>query len=135
MKTKFVFALIVVNGLVSIASNTAIAATPKINEDAINLSQTISKLIDLDPASHHLVELAVNRALLANKCVVDLDAKDVNTSDREIYRQVTPPTEKSKTDTPQPQPQNIRTYKRCRPDNVIAPEVAPVMRRLMGARG
>jgi hypothetical protein len=135
MKTKFLFALLAINGLVSIDSNSAIAASPKIDKDTINISQTIAKLIDLHPDSHHLVELAVNRALLANKCVVDLDAKDPKSTDRDVYPKVTPPSEKSKTDLPQPQPQNIQTDKSPRTDNAIAPEVVPIRRRLMGARG
>jgi hypothetical protein len=136
MKIQFVFMLLAIDGLVSIGTSSIATATPNIDRDTINLSQTISKLIDLHPDAHHLVELAVNRALLANKCVVDLDAKDLNSSEKEIYQRVIPPSEKSKTDLPQPQTQNIQTYKRCRPDDVIAPEVLPVTRRrFMGARG
>lgn len=135
MKPKFLFALLVISGLVSI-SDSVIAATPEIDKDAINISKTISKLIDLHPDSHYLVELAVNRALLASKCVVDMDAKDVNSSDKDIDRRVTPPKEKSEPDLCQSQPQDIRTYKRCRTNGVITPKVVPVIRRrFMGARG
>ncbi len=135
MKPKFLFALLVINGLVSIGSDSVIAATLKIDRDAIDLGETISKLIDLHPDAHYLVELAVNRASIANKCVVDLDAKDVNSSDKDIYQRGRLPKEKSNPDLAQPQPQNSQTEKKSSPDAAIAPEVVPRARRLMGARG
>jgi hypothetical protein len=67
MKTKFLLALLTLNSLLFYA-NSAFAATASSIEGTqkiANLSQTISKSINLDSGYHSLIESAINRALLA----------------------------------------------------------------------
>jgi hypothetical protein len=67
MKTKFLLALLTLNSLLFYA-NSAFAAKASLiegNQKIANLSQTISKSIDLDSGYHSLIESAINRALLA----------------------------------------------------------------------
>jgi hypothetical protein len=76
MKTKFLLTLIAFCGLI-FSTNSASAATKSTidDRDITSLSQTISHLINLDPADrklgreslHSLVEAAINRALLAKE--------------------------------------------------------------------
>jgi hypothetical protein len=73
MKTKLLLMLLALNGVLlgaNSASASTVAPTENIHNIA-NLSQTISELIGFD--GHNLVELAINRALLAQ------DTKDSNT--------------------------------------------------------
>ncbi len=65
MKTKFFLALFALNGLLLSASSVSAAtgSSPTNDRSIINLSQTISTLIDFDDRS--LVEQAINRALIA----------------------------------------------------------------------
>jgi hypothetical protein len=67
MSAKFLLALIAVNGL-CLSANAAVATTelpPATTHHITQLSQTIANLIDID--DRNLVELAINRALLAQK--------------------------------------------------------------------
>jgi hypothetical protein len=66
MKAKFFLTLLALTGLF-LGSNSAFAATGSttVNTNADTLSQTISKLIDLDSDAHSLVSIAIDRALLA----------------------------------------------------------------------
>lgn len=74
MKTKLLLMLLALNGFLGANSVSASTVAPTANTHNItNLSQTISDLIDFD--GHNLVELAINRALLAK------DIKDSNTED------------------------------------------------------
>ncbi|PSB57900.1 hypothetical protein [Chamaesiphon polymorphus] len=67
MKTKFLLALLTLTGLL-MGANGAVAATGASTENSqqiTNLSRTIAKSIDLDGNYDNLIELAINRALLA----------------------------------------------------------------------
>ncbi|AFY91329.1 hypothetical protein [Chamaesiphon minutus] len=67
MKTKFLLALLTLTGLL-LGANSAFAATgstPENSQQITNLSRTIAKSIDLDGNYDNLIELAINRALLA----------------------------------------------------------------------
>jgi hypothetical protein len=67
MKTKFLLALLTLNGLL-FSTNSALATTGMTSQNSqqiTTLSQTISKSIDLTTDYQSLVELAINRALLA----------------------------------------------------------------------
>lgn len=67
MSAKFLLALIAINGL-CLSANAAFAATdspPASTQNITQLSQIIANLIDVD--DRHLVELAINRALLAQQ--------------------------------------------------------------------
>ncbi len=69
MKTKFLLALLAINSFF-LGSNSASATSTNAvttHPDIANLSRTISDLVDLDSDSHSLMELAINRALLAQK--------------------------------------------------------------------
>lgn len=67
MKTKFLLTLLALTGL-CLGTNSAVAATTTADASNIDrLSQTISQLIDLDPATHNLVAFAIDRALLAQR--------------------------------------------------------------------
>jgi hypothetical protein len=67
MKTKFLLALLTLNSLLFYANSAFAAKASSIegNQKIANLSQTISKSIDLDGGYHSLIESAINRALLA----------------------------------------------------------------------
>jgi hypothetical protein len=67
MKTKFLLALLALNGLLWGANSTsAYAAAPTATSHNIaNLSRTIADSIDLGGDYHSLMELAIDRALLA----------------------------------------------------------------------
>jgi hypothetical protein len=76
MKTKFLLTLLTLNGLffgANIASASTVSPTEN-SQNIANLSRTISKSIDLSSDYHALIELAIDRALLAQK--------DTNTQDR-----------------------------------------------------
>jgi hypothetical protein len=67
MKTKLLLIFLTLNG-VFLGANNAFAHTDKTNSDHANistLSQTISSIVTLDEDAHSLVELAINRALIA----------------------------------------------------------------------
>jgi hypothetical protein len=67
MKTKFLLALLALTGLL-LGTNSAFAAIASSTEhdrNITNLSQAISKSIDLDGDYHNLIESAISRALLA----------------------------------------------------------------------
>ena len=67
MKTKFLLALLTCNGLL-FSTNSAFATTGLTSQNSQQitaLSQNISKSIDLTADYQNLVELAINRALLA----------------------------------------------------------------------
>ena len=67
MKTKFLLTLLTLTGLL-LSANSVFASTgstPDRDRSITNLSQTIAKLIDLD--NRNLVELAIDRALLAQQ--------------------------------------------------------------------
>jgi hypothetical protein len=68
MKTKFLLTLLTLTGL-CLGTHSAVAATrmPSDSSTIASLSQTISQLIDLDPATHNLVAAAIDRALLAQR--------------------------------------------------------------------
>jgi hypothetical protein len=63
MSAKFLLALITFNGLCSVFAATS--APPASAHNIPQLSQKIAELIDID--DRHLVELAIDRALLAQK--------------------------------------------------------------------
>jgi hypothetical protein len=69
MKTKLFLMLFALNGLL-LGANSASAAQS--SQSVSSLSHTISNLVDLDADAQSLVELAINRALLA-KSVKDND--------------------------------------------------------------
>jgi hypothetical protein len=73
MKTKLFLMLFALNGLL-LGANSASAAPA--NQSVASLSHTISTMVDLDADAQGLVELAINRALLA-KSVKDND-KDLH---------------------------------------------------------
>ncbi len=77
MKTKFLLALLALSGLLFGAkSATAFTGSPSQNsQQIVNLSQTISKSIDLDGDYHNLLASAISRALLAK-------GDEVSNSDR-----------------------------------------------------
>jgi hypothetical protein len=82
MKTKLLLMLLALNGFL-LGANSAAASTVAPTENAhniANLSQTISELIDFD--GHNLVELAINRALLA-KDIKDSGAEDPSYSNQQ----------------------------------------------------
>ncbi len=62
MKTKFILTLLTFNGIF-LTTAIATASTPNL----ANLSQTISKSLDLDLADRNLVSTAIDRALLAKE--------------------------------------------------------------------
>jgi hypothetical protein len=67
MKARFFLALLAVNGLV-FAANSASAFTRSSTDnphDAADLSRSISKIVNLKPDTHSLIEMAIDRALLA----------------------------------------------------------------------
>ena len=67
MKTKFLLTLLTLTGLL-LSANSVFAATgstPDRDRSITNLSQTIAKLIDSD--NRNLVEIAIDRALLAQQ--------------------------------------------------------------------
>jgi hypothetical protein len=72
MKTKLFLMLFALNGLLW-GANSASAAPA--HQSIANLSHTISNLVDLDAADQGLVELAINRALLAKNIRNDRDIK------------------------------------------------------------
>ncbi len=78
MKTKLFLMLFALNGLL-LGANSASAASA--SPSVASLSHTISNLVDLDADAQSLVELAINRALLA-KSVKD------NTKDLRIGQQI-----------------------------------------------
>jgi hypothetical protein len=63
MKTKFLLMLIALNGLVWGVNGAS--ATLSTSHDTARLSQTIAGLVGLDRDTHSLVELAIDRALIA----------------------------------------------------------------------
>jgi hypothetical protein len=67
MKTKFLLALLTLNSLLFYANSAFAAKASSIegNQKIANLSQTISKSINLDGSYHSLIESAINRALIA----------------------------------------------------------------------
>jgi hypothetical protein len=64
MKTKFLLIFLSLNGLVLSATN-ASAYSHSPDRDVARLSQQISELVDLDRDTYSLVEMAIDRALLA----------------------------------------------------------------------
>jgi hypothetical protein len=86
MKTKLFLMLFALNGLL-LGANSA-SATP-VNQSVSNLSHTISSLVDLDADAQSLVELAINRALLA-KNVKDND-KDLRIGQQIINGRIANP--------------------------------------------
>jgi hypothetical protein len=79
MKTKFFLMLLTLTGLCwSLNSAAAATVSPTATEPHTALSQTISKLIGLDRDTHSLVELAIDRAVIAQK--VNNDATDMRTA-------------------------------------------------------
>ncbi len=79
MKTKFLLMFLTLNGLL-LGANSAFAYTsssPTNSTGDLNLgslSHTISDLIDLDGDAHSLVEMAINRALIAKSLKEDVNA-------------------------------------------------------------
>jgi hypothetical protein len=73
MKTKLFLMLFALNGLL-LGANSASAAPA--NQSVASLSHTISNLVDLDADAQSLVELAINRALLA---------KNVKDNDKDLH--------------------------------------------------
>ena len=74
MKTKFLLTLLAVNGLL-LSANSASAysvSEPEIHHDIPSLSRTISKSIDLGSDYYSLVNIAIDRALIAQQ------VKDIN---------------------------------------------------------
>jgi hypothetical protein len=72
--TKFLLTLLALNGLL-LSANSAAAysvSEPEIHYDILSLSRTIADSIDLSGDYHSLMELAIDRALLAQK------VKDIN---------------------------------------------------------
>jgi hypothetical protein len=101
MKTKLLLMLLALNGVL-LGTNSASASTVAPTENTHNiasLSQTISDLIDFD--GHNLVELAINRALLA-KDIKDSNTEDSNYSDRQpiINGKIANPNLRPKKDRP-----------------------------------
>jgi hypothetical protein len=69
MKAKFFLALLALNGLI-FSTSSASANSVSIAEnyhDIANLSRIISELVKFDPDTHSLVEMAISRALIAQK--------------------------------------------------------------------
>jgi hypothetical protein len=69
MKARFFLALLALNGLF-FSANSASAFTGSSTEDRhniANLSRTIAELVEFDPDTHSLVEMAISRALIAQK--------------------------------------------------------------------
>jgi hypothetical protein len=65
MKTKFLLTLLSVGGLL-VSASSAFAYSPSPDRAEIaNLSQKISELVELDGDAQSLVEMAIDRALLA----------------------------------------------------------------------
>lgn len=85
MKTKLFLMLFALNGLL-LGANSASAST---SQSAFSLSHTIANLVDLDADAQSLVELAINRALLA-KSVKDND-KDLRIGQEVINGRVANP--------------------------------------------
>ncbi len=86
MKTKLFLMLFALNGLLLGANS--VSAAPA-NQSISSLSHTISNLVDLDADAQSLVELAINRALLA-KSVKDND-KDLRIGQQTINGRVANP--------------------------------------------
>jgi hypothetical protein len=86
MKTKLFLMLFALNGLL-LGANSASAAPA--NQSVASLSHTISTMVDLDADAQSLVELAINRALLA-KSVKDND-KDLRIGQQTINGHVANP--------------------------------------------
>jgi hypothetical protein len=86
MKTKLFLMLFALNGLL-LGANSASAAPA--SQSVASLSHTISNLVDLDADSQSLVELAINRALLA-KSVKDND-KDLRIGQQIINGRIANP--------------------------------------------
>jgi hypothetical protein len=72
MKTKLFLMLFALNGLL-LGANSASAAPA--HQSISSLSYTISNLVDLDADAQSLVELAINRALLAKNVRNDRDIR------------------------------------------------------------
>jgi hypothetical protein len=69
MKNKFWLGLLAANALL-LVTNSAVASADSISEsqqDIASLSQTIAESIGLQPDVHSLIELAIGRALTAQK--------------------------------------------------------------------
>lgn len=69
MKARFFLALLALNGLL-FSTNSALAFTGSSTDnrhDIANLSRTIAELVEFDPDTHSLVEMAISRALIAQK--------------------------------------------------------------------
>ncbi len=103
MKTKFLLALLTLNSLLFYANSAFAATTTSIEgtQKIANLSQTISKSINLDSGYHSLIESAINRALLAKgekedkpKIVGDSAFTPVNTPRSIVNGKVAQPTPK-----------------------------------------
>ncbi len=99
MKTKFILTLLAFNGIF-LTTAIATASTPNL----ANLSQTISKSLDLDLADRSLVSTAIDRALIAKK-VNASEPKESTQPDlrREIMGKIAAPTQSPK---PKPSPNN-----------------------------
>jgi surface antigen len=69
MKTNFLLALLVLNGLLFGAKSAAAFTEPssQTSQQIVNLSQSISKSIDLNENDRNLLESAIHRALLAKE--------------------------------------------------------------------
>ena len=83
MKTKFLLTLLALTGLL-LGANSASASTES-SHNIASLSQKISALIDLDPTAQSLVNLAIDRALIAqnkdsNKTPADANGETVRTT-------------------------------------------------------
>jgi hypothetical protein len=65
MKTKFLLSLLALNGLLCASSASASTGSPSDNYHQSQISQTISALIGLSADDRILLELAIDRALIA----------------------------------------------------------------------
>jgi hypothetical protein len=77
MKARFCLALLAFNGLF-LGTNSASAFTEssiKYRYDITNLSRTIAELVKFDPDTHSLVEMAIDRALIAQKAGDETEPK------------------------------------------------------------
>jgi hypothetical protein len=77
MKAKFFLALLALNGLLLTAHSASAnsGSTGENRHEITQLSRTISELVKLDPDAHSLVEMAINRALIAQKAGDTPDSK------------------------------------------------------------
>jgi hypothetical protein len=131
MKTKFLLTLLTLNGLFWGVNCVSASATSQ-TESHRTLSHTIAKLIDVD--AHNLVELAIDRALIAqqvndnkmpNPVTAGVPSVDVGLANKQHpvrgrvakpkIGQVTNPGTNKKSDLPQSQPSSESITNRQHP--------------------